>query len=367
MTPPESLLQRYQRELSARGFQADAAQTEALEHLQRLRSQLLQAEPRGWFSHWRRRRLGAEQALGGVYLWGAVGRGKTWLVDLFCSSLPPRMTRRLHFNRFMREVHQQLKQLRNQAEPLELLAQRLARQTRALCLDELFVSDIADAMILGTLFEALLRQGIALVLTSNAAPEQLYKDGLQRARFVPAIELLRQRLDVVELDGAVDYRLRQLQRRPIYLDSRAADTPQALGALYAALTTEQGETRTDLKLNGRSVRAERRCGEVVWFSFATLCESARSPEDYIQLAQEFRTLIVSDVPVFASAEQDDAARRFISLIDELYDQGVKLVVSAAAPANELYRGERLRASFERTTSRLIEMQSQDYLARPHRG
>jgi cell division protein ZapE len=299
-----------------------------------------------------------------VYLWGDVGRGKTWLMDLFYESLPGR-ARRLHFHHFMRDVHASLRRLRGRIDPLPRIARALAATTQVLCLDELYVSDIADAMILGALFAALLESDVALVITSNVPPTLLYRDGLQRARFLPAIRLLERDLEVLCVEGGTDYRLRQLQRRPIYIRSDEPDAAARMHALFGQLASGHGETDTELAVQGRRLRALQRRGAVVWFSFATLCEGARSQGDYVELAQEFHTVLLSDVPVFAQPTQDNAARRFIALIDEFYDQGVKVVLSAAAAPAQLYRGERLRMEFQRTASRLVEMQGEPYLARPH--
>jgi cell division protein ZapE len=362
----------YEHELAVRGYRADEAQLTALAELEALRRQILARSKRGTLARLLGRRArGGARAVGGpgggVYLWGAVGRGKTWLMDLFYASLPglPGEARRLHFHHFMREVHASLGRLRQRRDPLPVVASALAARSTVLCLDELFVADIADAMILAGLFEALLREGVTLVITSNAAPGQLYRDGLQRARFLPAIELLERGLRIVELKGAIDYRLRQLKRRPIYLPSQSADTPARLAALFDALADRGSESQRDLLIQGRPLHAFRRSGELVWFSFATLCEGARSQNDYVELAEDFHTLLLSEVPVFAEPQQDDAARRFVALVDELYDQGVKLIVSAAAPPETLYRAERLRETFQRTVSRLTQMQSEAYLARPH--
>lgn len=299
-----------------------------------------------------------------MYLWGAVGRGKTWLMDLFYESVPGR-ARRLHFHHFMRDVHAGLRRLRGRIDPLPRMARVLAAETQVLCLDELFVSDIADAMILGGLFEALLDNGVALVMTSNVPPHLLYQDGLQRARFLPAIALLERELTVLCVAGGTDYRLRQLQRRPIYLRSDEPGAAEQMRALFEQLAGDHGETATELQVQGRRLRALQRRGAVVWFSFATLCEGPRSQDDYVELAQEFHTVLLSDVPVLSAPSQDNAARRFIALIDEFYDQGVKVVLSAAAAPAQLYRGERLRMEFNRTASRLVEMQGEPYLARPH--
>lgn len=369
-----ALRDTFAREVAARAYRVDAAQQRAIERLDALRERLLADPSPASLRHrlrslWRPRgRLTAEAgvATGGLYLWGAVGRGKTWLMDLFYESLPQLPRQRAHFHHFMRDVHAGLRRWHSRPDPLQFVARELAGRARLICLDELFVSDIADAMILGGLFEALLASGSTLVITSNAAPEDLYRDGLQRARFLPAIALLQRRLEVLNLDGGVDYRLRQLQRRPIYLPSADAHTPARLQELFEQLAGEHGESDTLLHLQGRRVRAHRRRGAVVWFEFPALCEGARSQNDYLQLAEEFHTVLLAHVPVFSQPSQDNAARRFISLIDEFYDQGVKLVISAAAPPPELYRGERLRREFERTASRLMEMQSEAYLSRAHR-
>ncbi len=366
----------YERELSSRGYRADPAQLAALEALEALRLQALAAPPqrtlRRLFARatpWLPARAPAPSEQGdvrelqGLYLWGAVGRGKTWLMDLFCASLPL-LARRLHFHHFIREVHESLRRLPQRRDPLRAVARSLAARNRVLCLDELFVTDIADAMILGGLFEALLDEQMMLVITSNSAPSGLYQDGLQRARFLPAIALLERRLRIVNVDGGVDYRLRQLQRRPIYLDSADPNTLPRLTALFDELADPHALQTRELTIQGRALKALRRAGEVVWFSFATLCEGPRSQNDYLEIAEDFHTVMLSDVPLFTES-QDNAARRFVALIDELYDQGVKLILSAADAPASLYRAERLRVTFQRTTSRLIEMQSETYLARPH--
>jgi len=361
------LRERYLRELTARGYLPDAAQSAAVDRLEALSARL--AENRrsllGRLAH-RFQPQRDEHKTRGIYLWGGVGRGKTWLMDLFYASASIRAKRRSHFHHFMLEVHAQLRNQAGHSDPLQLVAGRMARTTRLLCLDELFVSDIADAMLLGGLLEALLREGVLMVITSNSPPNELYRDGLQRSRFLPAIELLERELEVIAMDGGVDYRLRQLQRQPIYLDSGNPDTAAQLQKIFDGLATEPEESSTNLKVCGRTLHAIRRRGAVVWFDFTTLCEGPRSQDDYVEIAREFRTVLLSDVPVFSTPQQDNAARRFIALLDEFYDQGVKLVLSAAASPDALYQGERLQFEFRRTASRLVEMQTEDYLARPHR-
>jgi cell division protein ZapE len=362
-TAAQTLDERFALERRARGYAPDVAQEAALEQLEQLRSRLLAHPTLPFWRRWGRQ----PEAAGGLYLYGPVGRGKTMLMDLFYDSLPFRERRRSHFHHLMRDVHEQLRHLRRRREPLTLVAQKLAADMRLLCLDELFVSDIADAMILGALFEGLLQRGVTLVITSNTAPVDLYRDGLQRSRFLPTIALLEGRLVQCALDGGTDYRLRQLQRVPIYLDSHQAESAAQMTQLFRELAGDAGTSRRPVRVLGRSIPVLAVHADVVWFAFSAICESSRSQNDYVELAQEFRTVLISDVPAFDSPERDDAARRFIALVDEFYDQGTKLVLSAAAPPPALYRRGRLVRDFERTASRLVEMQSPAYLARTRRG
>ncbi|MGA8708188.1 MAG: cell division protein ZapE, partial [Steroidobacteraceae bacterium] len=327
-----------------------------------LRARLMVRQRRPFWRRFRRQ----PDAARGVYLYGPVGRGKTLLMDLCFDSLPFPQRRRSHFHHFMRDVHERLRRFARQREPLAAVARQLAADLRVLCLDELFVSDIADAMILGGLFQALLDRGVTLVITSNAAPAGLYPNGLQRSRFLPTIALLERALEQCPLDGGTDYRLQQLQRAPIYLDSHAADSAARMQQLFRELAGEPGIQRS-LQLLGRPVPVVAAHADVVWFEFAVICEGARNQNDYVELAEEFRTVLVGNIPRFELPEQDDAARRLIALVDEFYDQGTKLIVSAAAAPSELYRHGRLHAEFERTASRLVEMQSTAYLARARRG
>ena len=363
------VLQLYRRQLDERHLGSDAAQLAVVAKLDDLRRRLLaQAHaPRVRLPRWLTglARGAARAPPTGLYLWGGVGRGKTWLMDLFFETLPFAQARRLHFHRFMHEVHAQLAQIRQERSPLEHVAQALARDMRVLCFDELYVSDIADAMILGGLFEGLLRRGVTLVATSNVPPGELYKDGLQRQRFLPAIRLLERHLEVARLAGATDYRLRQLTQAGVYLAAGAPDTGARLAALFAALADTHAQAGGVIEIEGRPIAVIRAAAGAVWFDFEALCAGPRSQNDYIEIAREYQSVIVSDLPVLEGA-RDDEARRFIALIDELYDHNVNLIVSAAAPAAQLYRGERLRGLFARTASRLIEMQSEQYLAREHR-
>ena len=359
--------QRYAEELAARHLTSDAEQRTVVARLDYLRRRLLEplsgfALPR-WLAALTGRDLTPVQ---GLYLWGGVGRGKTRLMDLFCATLPATLVRRRHFHRFMHEVHEQLGRLQHHLSPLEQVARRIARETRVLCLDELYVADIADAMILGGLFTGLTRRGVTLVATSNLPPRELYRDGLQRQRFLPAIALIERHLDVVRLAGSTDYRLRRLTEAGIYLPAGVPGTAERLAALFASLAgQEPGGGGSTIRVAGRAIPVVRRSATVAWFDFAALCAGARSQEDYIEIAREYQSVLVSGVPVFDAAHEDEA-RRYIALVDEFYDRNVKLIVSAAAAPAELYRGERLGALFARTASRLTEMQSEEYLAREHR-
>lgn len=365
----EDLQQLYQRELAQRHFDSDPAQVVALGRLEELRRRLLEA-PRArtaLLPRWLAVLAGGapQPPLRGLYLWGSVGRGKTWLMDLFCASLPQPLARRRHFHRFMYEVHRQLARTQRRRAPLETIAAAIAREVRVLCFDELQVADIADAMILGGLFAGLFRRGVTLVATSNVPPADLYRDGLQRQRFLPAIALLEAHLDVLRLAGDTDHRLRQLTQAGIYLPANAPNTLARLAALFERLADRDFSRGGGIEIDGRAVAVIRASAAVVWFDFTALCGGPRSQNDYIEIAREYHSVIVSGVPVF-DAQHEDEARRFIALVDELYDRNATLVVSAAAPPAALYRGVRLAALFARTASRLTEMQSEQYLSREHR-
>jgi len=300
---------------------------------------------------------------GGLYLWGPVGTGKTFLMDLLASQLGA-SARRRHFHRFMQEVHDRLGTLRHRPDPLAGVSAALAAEAPVFCLDELAVHDIADAMLLAGLFGGLLDRGTALVITSNLPPHRLYEGGLQRQRFLPAIELIERRLTVIEVDGGTDYRLRTLERAPLYFDCTDPASEQALAERFAAVAGYAVGCAQTLCLQGRQVPVRRAAEGVAWFDFQALCGGPRGQADYTELSRTHHTVLLSKVPVLSAAE-DDAARRFIHLVDEFYDRGVKLVLSAAAPPESLYRGERLAHDFLRTASRLTEMRSHAYLARAH--
>ncbi|MHC9083988.1 cell division protein ZapE [Luteimonas sp. RIT-PG2_3] len=365
----------------------DPAQHDALAALDRIHAALLQPAPRGGLlGRLLGRSAGDGDAPPGLYLWGGVGRGKTFLIDLFYEHLPlpplksdgiagPQEAafdarlggkRRTHFHRFMREVHEQLRVHAGQRDPLAQIVSEWRRQLRVLVLDEFFVSDIGDAMLLARLLERMFAEGIVLVTSSNAAPADLYKDGLQRARFLPAIALLEQHCEVVYLDSDTDYRLRALTRSPVYRTPLDAQSDDWLEQRWHALGGDDAHRDAGIELNGRRIAVRARCKGMAWFDFDALCEGPRGASDYIEIATEFHTLLLGGIPALGDT-RNDATRRFITLIDELYDRHVNLVCTADAPPPALYTGERLAAAFERTASRLIEMQSADYLAHPHRG
>ena len=360
-----TLREIYTRELRERGYSPDPAQLRVLARMEDLRRRLIAARA-GETSLARRLLRRVSQRAGqperGVYLWGPVGRGKTWLMDLFFHSLPFPERRRRHFHRFMHDVHAELKTLGEQDSPLEVVAAHIAADTRVLCFDELYVTDIADAMILGGLFDGLFRRGVSLVATSNSPPAALYRDGLQRQRFLPAIALIERHTEVIPVDGGSDYRLRQLTQAGTYLLAGEADVAPQLCALFAELSQHAAASNGELHINERAIPVVRQSDSAVWFDFQALCAGPRSQEDYIELARLYSALVLSEVPCLDETRHDET-RRFIALIDELYDRNVKLVVSAADTPENLYRGERLQFEFQRTASRLIEMQSAAYLAR----
>lgn len=361
-------LQRYDHDIAQNGFQSDAAQRHAIGLLQELYDRLLVSEqPSLWrqFSRWVTPPAVVPEQ--GLYFWGGVGRGKTYLMDVFFDALPFERKMRVHFHRFMRRVHHELTDLEGQKNPLQLVADRLAAETRIICFDEFFVSDITDAMILATLLEALFARGVALVATSNIVPDGLYRNGLQRARFLPAIALLNKHTKVVNVDGGIDYRLRALAQAELYHSPLGADAEAAMSKSFEALVPdrEEIEANVDLEVEGRLMHARFEAEDVVWFDFEALCDGPRSQNDYIELARIYHAVLVTDVPVLGG-NKDDQARRFVNMVDEFYDRSVKLVISAEVPLTELYRGGRLAFEFERTSSRLLEMQSQEYLARPHK-
>jgi cell division protein ZapE len=366
---PVTVLELYQEALKKRGFKADDSQYSAVLRLQRLYEE---------WSDYKRRRSTALRRLvvhpplpRGVYLWGAVGRGKTFLMDSFFRCLPLERKRRVHFHHFMRDVHREMNELKGTAEPLDALAGRIAKRYRLVCFDEIALSDVADAMILGRLLTRTLDKGVVYCMTSNYHPDELYKGGLKREDFLPTIELIKERLDVIRVDGGEDYRKRALQKIRAY---RSPLTPEADRALMQSFqqVAEVEEEDHELDVEGRVIPYRHRAGGVVWFDFKVICGRGRSQNDYIDLTKRFHTIIVSGVPRMG-LDRADEARRFTLLVDVLYDQRVNLFLSAEAPPDQLLVRDRdtgdaqLKAmifQFERTASRLAEMQTQAYLDQP---
>jgi cell division protein ZapE len=369
---PASVLELYQEALRKRGFEPDASQHAAVARLQQLFEE---------WSDYKRQRATALRRLivhpplpRGVYLWGPVGRGKTFLMDSFYRCLPLVRRRRVHFHHFMRDVHRELDELKGTVDPLDALAGRIAKRYRLICFDEMALSDVADALIIGRLLGRTLDKGVVYCMTSNYHPDELYKGGLKREDFLPAIELIKSKLDVIPVDGGVDYRKRALQQVKVYHAPLAHDTDGALMQAFGRLA-EVEEEHHELDVEGRVIPYRHRAGGVVWFDFKVICGWGRSQNDYIDLAKRFHAVVVSGVPRM-SLEQADAARRFTLLVDVFYDQRVKLILSAeAAPDALLLRGSRsgdaqLQAmifQFNRTASRLAEMQTREYLEQPRVG
>jgi cell division protein ZapE len=361
-------LATFRRRVEAGELEADPAQEAAVAALQRLYDDLLAAGPptRGWRRALARLAGRRTAPVQGLYLWGSVGRGKTFLMDLFYACLPFEDKRRQHFHRFMAWVHAELKQFRHKADPLELVADSLAARTRIICFDEFAVTDIADAMILGKLFTALFARGVTLAATSNIAPHNLYRDGLQRARFLPAIAQIETHTMVMNMGGDHDYRLRALERADVYQQPAGPQADTKLHEFFTSIAPEEGEGPGTIDVLGRQIGCRKSADGVIWFDFSEICDGPRSQDDYIEVARCYQTVLVSDVPRF-DPTLENQARRFIALVDEFYDRRVKLILSAEAKLGDLYDGKKLRHAFARTRSRLEEMQSHDYLATAHRS
>lgn len=354
--PPSA---HYQAEVDAGNISQDTAQLTALVALDSLFDALSRHRDQGFFSRFR-----TPVTPTGLYLWGGVGTGKTLLMDMFYRALPAGMARRVHFHRFMQWVHDERREIRDQQNPLGIIVDKLAARHRVLCLDEFAVTDITDAMILHGLLRALFGKGMTLITTSNIPRRDLYRDGLQRDRFQAAIELLEAHTTEINVDSGNDYRTAFLKDDSIYHTPIDRDAERALAACFERLSALHEESKTEIDIHGRKVEVVATGSGVVWFDFAVLCEGHRSKMDYIELSKRFHTLILANIPVLDD-DQRDATRRLIELVDELYDRGVNLIVSAAAEPDRLYRGKKLAAPFERTISRFREMSSSEYLGRPH--
>jgi cell division protein ZapE len=358
---PETYSVHARRDAKARGLTLDEAQLEALAAFDRLAADLARTEQSGLSLF---RMFQRQQPVRGLYLWGAVGRGKSFLMDGFFDWVPIKRKQRIHFHRFMQDVHRDLKQVQGAENPLLQIARERSRDLRLLCLDEFHVTDIGDAMLMRNLLEGLFDHGIVLVTTSNQHPDGLYRDGLQRAQFVPAIELIKARLDVVEVDGRVDYRLRALEKGGVYHAVINEASEKALEATFEAIAGSPGDRSASLEIEGRSLPARRVGPGVAWFDFPALCDGPRGQADYIELARRFHTVLVSGLPRFGASNRD-IRRRFTWLVDEFYDRRVKLIISGRGELSEIFAALPQDAETERTLSRLIEMQTHQYLGEPH--
>ncbi len=358
-----SVLEAFGRALAERGYVADAAQAAAAERLQRMHDEFVAYKSQR--SNRLKKLINRPPVPRGVWLYGGVGRGKSFLMDCFYATVPVVRKTRLHFHEFMRGVHRSLQELKGRADPLDAVAAQVARRYRLICFDEFHVSDIADAMILDRLVRALFANGVTFVMTSNYHPDQLYPDGLHRDRVLPAIELLKQQLDLVNVAAGVDYRRRSLSEVRAYHTPLGHVADRALRETFAALAEARDEDPR-LMIEQRELRALRRAGGVVWFDFRSLCGGPRSQNDYLEIASQFHTVIVSGVPRMGPGMASEA-RRFVWLVDVLYDRRVNLILSAECAPEELYTEGAMAVEFHRTVSRLVEMQSREYLEAPRRA
>ncbi|MGD9170982.1 MAG: cell division protein ZapE [Candidatus Thiodiazotropha sp.] len=356
-----SLHQRYIEQLQKKGFSPDPHQESVVVSFERLVEALQRKQgTSGWL--WFKRNIPVE----GIYLWGGVGRGKTWLMDLFFQHAREVGIERHHFHSFMRQIHQRLRQREGESAPLELIAAEMAQRMRVLCLDEFNVIDIGDAMLMRNLLEALERQRITLVTTSNQAPDDLYRNGLQRDSFLPAIEILKRSNQVIELSGDKDFRLQLFETSSVYHAPLNEASNRQMNLEFDRLTNESLVLNGCYEVPGGAIQFIKRAGGVIWCDFHALCGPPRWQNDYLELARSHHAVFISGIP-HLGADSDDSARRFINLIDVFYDRKVKLVVSAEMQPHEIYGGKRLEFEFQRTASRLKEMQSTVYLKTPHLG
>ncbi|GAB1070933.1 MAG: cell division protein ZapE [Shewanella algae] len=355
--------QHYQQDLTREDFSHDPAQEQAVKALQRVYDELQRPQKSGWRNWFSREKNSKVQ---GLYLWGGVGRGKTYLMDTFFDALPGEQKLRAHFHRFMHRIHRELDELKGTRDPLLVIAKQMAQQYRVICFDEFFVSDITDAMLLGTLFEALFKEGVVLVATSNIVPDDLYKNGLQRARFLPAIAEIKANCQVLNVDSGIDYRLRTLEQAEIYHHPLDETAECNLQRYFTQLAPESEVSETPLEIDGRSIVIRKQAQGVLLADFRALCDGPRSQRDYMELALLFHTVLLSGLEQMGAQQTgDDIARRFLALVDEFYERHVKLIISAEVPLEQIYTDGQLSFEFRRCRSRLIEMQSRDYLALEH--
>jgi cell division protein ZapE len=365
-----SLSKQYQLALQQPDRIADQSQQAAVQLLDKLITELNQQRNSRFDQFARKLALHflIPPPVKGLYLWGGVGRGKTWLMNMFFSELPFPEKARTHFHHFMLDIHAKLDMLNKNAgrkvkNPLHVIAHEIASQYRVLCIDEFIVTNITDAMILSTLLQALFDRGVCIVATSNRVPDNLYLNGLQRERFLPAIELIKQHMTVFNLDNGVDHRMALMEQAGLFYQPIGETTNHEIYQRVQELTVTPLEQGRVLIIQNRPVRTVHCSEDIAWFDFNVICSEPRATPDYIEIAERFATIVITGIPVLN--EQDDQARRFIYLIDELYDRNVKLIASAAASPDQLYRGSMLEFAFNRTRSRLIEMQTHHYLLKTH--
>ena len=359
---PLSPAERYAQALASGQFLPDDAQAQAVHELDRVWQELLQRykSSKKAFRRFRRQTIPK-----GVYMWGGVGRGKTWLMDQFYESVPFRRKMRMHFHHFMQHVHRELNKLSRQRNPLDLVADQIYKDAVVICFDEFFVSNVTDAMILSELFQKLFTRGITLVATSNIAPDGLYKNGIHRDRFIPTIEMVKKNCVILNVDAGVDYRLRVLKQAQLFKTPLTHEHNIWMSQRFSALTQGQVQSQESILVNQRIVETLGHTEDVLWCEFSELCLKPRSPADFIEIANVYNTVLVSNVP-HLNDYLAEGTRRFIYLVDEFYDRGVKLLLTSEDGIIELYKGERLVFEIERTRSRLLEMQSDDYLNAEHR-
>lgn len=359
MTP----LQRYQAAIATDEFNHDPIQEKAMTYLDGVYHQLIEnsKEKKGFFGFFKSQPVPPK----GLYMWGGVGRGKTWMMDMFFESVPLQRKMRMHFHHFMQRVHKELNKLQGSSDPLEKVADIIHDEAVLICFDEFFVSNVSDAMILGDLFTMLFKRGITLVATSNIEPSGLYKDGLHRDRFMPAVTELEKHTTVMNIDSGIDYRLRLLQQAELYKSPLTKENSHWLANRFVSLANNQKISKEPITINGREIKINARTKTVLYCDFRQLCMEPRSANDFIEISNNFSTVLVDNVPELTDVLRDPT-RRFIYLVDEFYDRRVKLLVRAEQSILDLYQGEKLAFEIERTRSRLLEMQSEDYLKLEHR-
>lgn len=359
---PLSPAERYAQAIASGQFMPDEAQAQAVHELDRVWQELIQ---RFKASKKAFRRFRRQTSPRGVYMWGGVGRGKTWLMDQFFESIPFRRKTRMHFHHFMQHVHRELNKLSGQRNPLDQVADQIYQQAVVICFDEFFVSNVTDAMILSELFQKLFTRGITLVATSNIAPDGLYKNGIHRDRFIPTIEMVKKHCVVLNVDAGVDYRLRVLKQAQLFKHPLTHEHKLWIAQRFTALTQTQTQSQELIIINNRIVETIGHTEDVLWCEYSELCLKPRSPADFIEIANIYNTVLVSNVPHLTDY-LSEGTRRFIYLVDEFYDRGVKLLLTSEDSIIDIYQGEKLAFEIERTRSRLLEMQSDDYLNSEHR-